>query len=60
MISPAGAIPLEAAVTPGRDKLHRSDAVSPRGEVDSHTPELVILAAGQGTRFEQAPRCMQQ
>jgi GTP:adenosylcobinamide-phosphate guanylyltransferase len=59
MISPAGAISLEAAVTPGRDKLLNADAIGRYGGVASETPTLVILAAGKGTRFGQAPKCIQ-
>jgi GTP:adenosylcobinamide-phosphate guanylyltransferase len=59
MISPAGAISLEAAVTPGRDKLFNADAIGRYGGVASETPTLVILAAGKGTRFGQAPKCIQ-
>jgi len=59
MISPAGAISLEAALTPGRDKLLNAAAVDLYGGVASETPTLVILAAGKGTRFGQAPKCIQ-
>jgi GTP:adenosylcobinamide-phosphate guanylyltransferase len=59
MISPAGAISLEAAVTPGRDKLLNPGAVGLFGGIAAAAPILVILAAGKGTRFGQAPKCIQ-
>ncbi len=59
MISPAGAISLESAVTPGRDKLLNPEAANLHGGIAAGVPTLVILAAGKGTRFGQAPKCIQ-
>lgn len=59
MISPAGAISLDVAVKPSRDKLLNPAAASNYGGIVRDTPALVILAAGKGTRFGQAPKCIQ-
>ncbi len=50
---------LDAAAIPSRDKLVNPDALSLFGGVGNETPVLVILAAGKGTRFGQAPKCIQ-
>jgi CTP:molybdopterin cytidylyltransferase MocA len=59
MISPAGAISLDVAVKPSCDKLLNPAAASNYGGIARDTPVLVILAAGKGTRFGQAPKCIQ-
>ena len=54
----SGVTRLDAVVRPSRDQL-----LNPAGAlldvVASATPVLMILAAGKGTRFGQAPKCIQ-
>lgn len=59
MIPPSGVTRLDAAVRPSRDKLLNPAAANQYGGIASGTPVLVILAAGKGTRFGQAPKCIQ-
>ncbi len=42
-----------------RDKLIHPEAAAFYGGIVSGAPVLVILAAGKGTRFGQAPKCIQ-
>lgn len=51
--------PLSAAVRLGLEKQLNPAATSLYGGIRSETPVLVILAAGKGTRFGQAPKCIQ-
>jgi CTP:molybdopterin cytidylyltransferase MocA len=50
---------LESAVRLHREKLLNPDAVSLHGGFTATAPVLMILAAGKGTRFGQAPKCIQ-
>lgn len=50
---------LETAVQLSREQLLNRDARSLSGGITPHAPVLVILAAGKGTRFGQAPKCIQ-
>ena len=59
MIPQTGVTRLDTAVRPSRDQLLNPSALSLFGGIDSATPVLVILAAGKGTRFGQAPTCIQ-
>jgi CTP:molybdopterin cytidylyltransferase MocA len=50
---------LGTAVKLGREKILNPEAVSLFGGISARAPVLVILAAGKGTRFGQAPKCIQ-
>jgi GTP:adenosylcobinamide-phosphate guanylyltransferase len=50
---------LGSVVRLGGDKLQNPDAASLYGGIQTAAPVLVILAAGKGTRFGQAPKCIQ-
>jgi len=59
MTSQTGVTALGAVLRPSRDQVLNPDAVSLNGGITADTPLLVILAAGKGTRFGQAPKCIQ-
>ncbi|MSU48841.1 MAG: hypothetical protein EXS37_07110 [Opitutus sp.] len=59
MIPPPGVARLDAATRPSREKILNPDALPLHGGIASDTPVLVLLAAGKGTRFGQAPKCIQ-
>lgn len=59
MTSQIGVTALGAVLRPSRDQVVNLDAVSLFGGIAAETPLLVILAAGKGTRFGQAPKCIQ-
>src|SRR5687767_13522982 len=59
MIPSSGVTRLDAAVRPSREKLLNPAATTLFGGITAATPVLVILAAGKGTRFGQAPKCIQ-
>jgi GTP:adenosylcobinamide-phosphate guanylyltransferase len=59
MLSPSGITRLDSAVKPNPDKLINPEALSSFHGAGKDTPVLVILAAGKGTRFGQAPKCIQ-
>ena len=59
MIPSTGVTRLDAAVCPSREKLIHADAVRQFAGIAAGEPTLVILAAGKGTRFGQAPKCIQ-
>lgn len=59
MIPSSGVTRLDAAVSPSREKLLNPTATTLYGGITSTTSVLVILAAGKGTRFGQAPKCIQ-
>jgi len=50
---------LGSAVRLGEDKVQNPEAVSLYGGIQARAPVLLILAAGKGTRFGQAPKCIQ-
>ena len=50
---------LEAAARVGREKVLNPEAVLLYGGIRADAPVLLILAAGKGTRFGQAPKCIQ-
>ncbi len=47
------------AVKPNRDKLLNPATTDRYGGITAEAPVLVILAAGKGTRFGHAPKCIQ-
>ena len=51
--------PLQTVVRLSRDKILNQETVSLHDGIRSDRPVLVILAAGKGTRFGQAPKCVQ-
>src|SRR6186713_305954 len=51
---------LESAVRVGQHKLLNPEATPLFGPKATSFPTLVILAAGKGTRFGQAPKCIQR
>ena len=59
MTSSPGITRLDRAVTPSPDKLINPDALSSFPGAGKESRVLVILAAGKGTRFGQAPKCIQ-
>src|SRR5687767_8900866 len=59
MIPSSGVTRLDAAVCPSSDKLINPAALETFGGIAAGNPTLVILAAGKGTRFGQAPKCIQ-
>jgi CTP:molybdopterin cytidylyltransferase MocA len=59
MISQPGATRLDAAVCPSTDQLINPAAADLFGGITGTSQILVILAAGKGTRFGQAPKCIQ-
>ena len=59
MIPQPGGTRLDVAVRPSREKLLNSDAANLLDGITPDAPVLVILAAGKGTRFGQAPKCIQ-
>jgi len=50
---------LRAVVRLRGEKLLNPDALTLYGGITTRAPVLVILAAGKGTRFGQAPKCVQ-
>ena len=50
---------LDTVVTPARGKLLNPASTALFGAAPTGTPVLVLLAAGKGTRFGQAPKCIQ-
>jgi hypothetical protein len=50
---------LRDIVKPGVDRTLNPDSLRGLGGIRSGAPVLVILAAGKGTRFGQAPKCIQ-
>ncbi len=50
---------LESAATLSRAKLLNPDALALAGDITADAPVLVVLAAGKGTRFGRAPKCVQ-
>lgn len=50
---------LGSAVRIGRDKILDSSSGADRWEIQTDVPVLIVLAAGKGTRFGQAPKCAQ-
>ncbi|MGH7944461.1 MAG: NTP transferase domain-containing protein, partial [Opitutaceae bacterium] len=59
MVSQPGVTRLDAAVRPSREKLINPAALDQSGGIATSATTLVILAAGKGTRFGQAPKCIQ-
>jgi CTP:molybdopterin cytidylyltransferase MocA len=59
MISQTGVTRLGEAVRPSRNQLTNADVVSLFGGITAEMPVLVILAAGKGSRFGSAPKCIQ-
>src|SRR5688572_4412605 len=59
MVLQPGIARLDATVRPSRDKLLNPAAAHLFGGIAKDSPVLVILAAGKGTRFGQAPKCIQ-
>lgn len=55
----AGIGRLSVAARPHRDKVLNPAATELYGGIGHAAPLLVILAAGKGTRFGQAPKCIQ-
>lgn len=53
------AIPLTEAAPLSEEKVLNPDSLSQYGGIDSDRPVLVVLAAGKGTRFGTAPKCIQ-
>ncbi len=54
-----GKRPLSKAVRRSTDKILNPHVLDHAGQFDADQPVLVILAAGKGTRFGQAPKCAQ-
>ncbi len=52
-------LPLSAAVRLDGDKVISPDSALADREIQSGIPVLVVLAAGKGTRFGAAPKCVQ-
>lgn len=50
---------LDAAARASHEKILNPQSLSLYGGIRSGTPTLLILAAGKGTRFGQAPKCIQ-
>jgi hypothetical protein len=50
---------LKEAVQPAPEKLLNPESLEFHGGVTADAPVLVVLAAGKGTRFGQAPKCIQ-
>jgi len=59
MTLPHGVSRLDAVAQLNRDKVLPSQAGEPPRPLAPDAPVLVILAAGKGTRFGQAPKCIQ-
>ncbi|WP_414662428.1 NTP transferase domain-containing protein [Horticoccus sp. 23ND18S-11] len=59
MISQGGIARLATAAKPDRNKILNAAATDLHGGITAGAPVLVILAAGKGTRFGQAPKCIQ-
>ncbi|MBL9202393.1 MAG: NTP transferase domain-containing protein [Opitutaceae bacterium] len=55
----AAARRLDSVVTPALGKLLNPASTSLFGAAPAGAPVLVLLAAGKGTRFGQAPKCIQ-
>lgn len=55
----AGHVPLAQAARIGTDMILNPEALSLFGGISGTSPILVILAAGKGTRFGRAPKCIQ-
>lgn len=53
------ALTLAEAVTPSAQQVLNPDRLRPFTALSSDQPVLVVLAAGKGTRFGQAPKCAQ-
>ncbi len=54
-----GSQPLSEAVRWSTEKILNPHVLDYAGQFDADQPVLVILAAGKGTRFGQAPKCAQ-
>jgi GTP:adenosylcobinamide-phosphate guanylyltransferase len=50
---------LDAAITPDPGKVLNPEAARRYGGIQKERPVLVMLAAGRGTRFGSAPKCIQ-
>ncbi|MBI4877904.1 MAG: NTP transferase domain-containing protein, partial [Acidobacteria bacterium] len=50
---------LDKAARVAPDKILNPAALARRGGIQADTPVLVVLAAGKGTRFGLAPKCIQ-
>src|SRR3954463_3806077 len=59
MIQLPGVARLDATVKPDRTKVLNPASASLYGGIDAAAPVLMILAAGKGTRFGVAPKCIQ-
>src|SRR5512135_3173002 len=59
MTLPHGVSRLDAVARLSRDKVQSSTSGEPPRSPVTDAPVLVILAAGKGTRFGQAPKCIQ-
>jgi CTP:molybdopterin cytidylyltransferase MocA len=59
MIPPHGVARLEAAAPLSSNKILNPEALLQYGGIVPHGLVLVVLAAGKGTRFGQAPKCIQ-
>ena len=59
MSLPQGGSRLDAVVRPSRDKILDPDTELRPGDPASDFMVLVVLAAGKGTRFGLAPKCIQ-
>ncbi len=55
----APGLPLSQAVRLASEKLLNPEALALYGGIRPEAPVLVVLAAGKGTRFGQAPKCIQ-
>ncbi len=55
----AGALALRNAISWNEDQILSPENLSRYGGITPDSPVLVILAAGKGTRFGQAPKCAQ-
>ena len=51
--------PLKDAVRPAREHILNPGSLTLYGGITPEAPVLVLLAAGKGTRFGQAPKCIQ-
>ncbi len=59
MIPASGVARLAAAAQPSPSKILNPQALPFHGGIAPETPVLIVLAAGKGTRFGQAPKCIQ-
>jgi molybdopterin-guanine dinucleotide biosynthesis protein A len=58
-VAPRAPCPLQDRVRPSPEKILNPQNLTRYGGIAANAPVLVILAAGQGRRFGQEPKCIQ-